>query len=287
MNRTTSLNRHRWPNDASGARGEWEDGPCFRPVPSPSRSVVGSPLPTPRSRCAPATRSGWSVATAPARRASSPCSQATPIRRAAWSCARTHSATSPRTPAPRATPRRPSPTCSRDAISTRRRAGSRPCAPRWTRTRRSATWRFARAEDRFRDEGGYGADSEARRLAHGLGLPDDRLDLPLTALSGGERRRVELARILFAGQRAAAPRRADQPPRHRREAVADGVPPLVPRLDAGREPRPRAPRRGNHARDASRRRSDHGVPGHVLAVPEGARPTRCGSSASSPSRTPR
>jgi ATPase subunit of ABC transporter with duplicated ATPase domains len=59
--------------------------------------------------------------------------------------------------------------------------------------------RFARAEDTFRLAGGYAAESEARRLAHGLGLPDDRLDLPITALSGGERRRVDLARILFAG----------------------------------------------------------------------------------------
>src|SRR5205814_6848414 len=31
------------------------------------------------------------------------------------------------------------------------------------------------------------------------GLGDDRLDLPIGVLSGGERRRVELARILFAG----------------------------------------------------------------------------------------
>jgi len=59
--------------------------------------------------------------------------------------------------------------------------------------------RFARAEENYRNAGGYGADSEARRIAHGLGLPDDRLDLPLSALSGGERRRVELSRILFAG----------------------------------------------------------------------------------------
>ncbi len=33
----------------------------------------------------------------------------------------------------------------------------------------------------------------------GLGLADNRLELPVSALSGGERRRVELARILFAG----------------------------------------------------------------------------------------
>jgi ATPase subunit of ABC transporter with duplicated ATPase domains len=59
--------------------------------------------------------------------------------------------------------------------------------------------RFARAEEEFRDAGGYRAESEVRTIAAGLGLGDDRLDLPLTALSGGERRRVELARILFAG----------------------------------------------------------------------------------------
>jgi ATPase subunit of ABC transporter with duplicated ATPase domains len=59
--------------------------------------------------------------------------------------------------------------------------------------------KFARAEEEFRDAGGYRAESEVRTIAAGLGLGHDRLDLPLTALSGGERRRVELARILFAG----------------------------------------------------------------------------------------
>src|SRR5438874_4710743 len=59
--------------------------------------------------------------------------------------------------------------------------------------------RFARAEEAFRDAGGYAADAEARRIAAGLGLRPDRLDLPLRVLSGGERRRLELARILFAG----------------------------------------------------------------------------------------
>jgi len=48
-------------------------------------------------------------------------------------------------------------------------------------------------------DGGYAAESDVRRLAAGLGLPDDRLDLPIGVLSGGERRRVELVRILFAG----------------------------------------------------------------------------------------
>jgi ATPase subunit of ABC transporter with duplicated ATPase domains len=59
--------------------------------------------------------------------------------------------------------------------------------------------RYARAEEAFRTAGGYAAESEARSIAAGLGLPDDRLELPIGVLSGGERRRVELARILFAG----------------------------------------------------------------------------------------
>jgi ATPase subunit of ABC transporter with duplicated ATPase domains len=59
--------------------------------------------------------------------------------------------------------------------------------------------RYSRQEESFRDAGGYAAESEVRSLAAGLGLGSDRLDLPLGVLSGGERRRVELARILFGG----------------------------------------------------------------------------------------
>jgi len=59
--------------------------------------------------------------------------------------------------------------------------------------------RFTRAEDAFTSAGGYAAEAEVRRLTAGLGLTADRVDLPITVLSGGERRRVELARILFAG----------------------------------------------------------------------------------------
>jgi ATPase subunit of ABC transporter with duplicated ATPase domains len=59
--------------------------------------------------------------------------------------------------------------------------------------------RYSRAQDAFASSGGYAAESEARAIANGLGLKVDRLDLPIGVLSGGERRRVELARILFAG----------------------------------------------------------------------------------------
>ena len=62
-----------------------------------------------------------------------------------------------------------------------------------------AVARFSRAEDHFAALGGYAAESQVRQLVAGLGLTADRIDLPLGVLSGGERRRVELARILFAG----------------------------------------------------------------------------------------
>ena len=54
-------------------------------------------------------------------------------------------------------------------------------------------------QERFEAAGGYSAESEVRALAVGVGLGADRLDLPLGALSGGERRRLELVRILFTG----------------------------------------------------------------------------------------
>jgi ATPase subunit of ABC transporter with duplicated ATPase domains len=59
--------------------------------------------------------------------------------------------------------------------------------------------RFARLEEEYRLAGGYRGEADARVIAAGLGLPQDRLLLPVVALSGGERRRLELTRILFAG----------------------------------------------------------------------------------------
>ncbi|MEU6474630.1 ABC-F family ATP-binding cassette domain-containing protein [Streptomyces massasporeus] len=58
---------------------------------------------------------------------------------------------------------------------------------------------YVRAEAEFQARGGWAAEAEAARVAAGLGLPAGLMDRPLSALSGGQRRRVELARILFAG----------------------------------------------------------------------------------------
>ncbi len=58
---------------------------------------------------------------------------------------------------------------------------------------------YARAEAELTAGGGYAAEAEAARISANLGLPQRVLDQPLRTLSGGQRRRVELARILFSG----------------------------------------------------------------------------------------
>ena len=57
--------------------------------------------------------------------------------------------------------------------------------------------RYARLDHEFTMAGGYAAASEAARIAAALGLPDRVLDQPIGTLSGGQRRRVELARVLI------------------------------------------------------------------------------------------
>ena len=63
----------------------------------------------------------------------------------------------------------------------------------------AAMRRYASAEAEFLAQGGYAAESEALAVADGLGLTQEQLHRELATLSGGQRRRVELARILFAG----------------------------------------------------------------------------------------
>jgi ATPase subunit of ABC transporter with duplicated ATPase domains len=58
--------------------------------------------------------------------------------------------------------------------------------------------RYGQLEERFSSLGGYAAEAEAARICAHLGLPERVLTQPLGTLSGGQRRRIELARILFA-----------------------------------------------------------------------------------------
>ncbi len=61
-----------------------------------------------------------------------------------------------------------------------------------------AVRRYGALEDRFSGLGGYAAEAEAARICANLGLPDRVLAQTIGTLSGGQRRRIELARILFA-----------------------------------------------------------------------------------------
>jgi ATPase subunit of ABC transporter with duplicated ATPase domains len=82
-----------------------------------------------------------------------------------------------------------------------------------------AVRRYSQLEDRFSALGGYAAESQAARICANLGLPDRVLAQPLRTLSGGQRRRVELARILFSasdgsGGRSGTTLLLDEPTNH-------------------------------------------------------------------------
>ncbi|CAB4535051.1 unannotated protein [freshwater metagenome] len=63
----------------------------------------------------------------------------------------------------------------------------------------AALERYSRVDAEFNTAGGYSASSEAEAIATNLGLPDRIFEEPIGVLSGGQRRRVELARLLFSG----------------------------------------------------------------------------------------
>ena len=131
------------------------------------------------------------------------------------------------------------------------------------------------------------------------GLPGPG-DADVATLSGGERRRVALCKILLAAPGRAAARRADQPPRRRRRLVA-GAPPRRLRGHGDRHhARPLLPRqrRGVDARDgatgaASRTRAT--TPPTSSSAPRASRPrtrqtkaqasSACSASSSGSART--
>ena len=148
--------------------------------------------------------------------------------------------------------------------------------------------RFTRLQEEYERLGGYRAESDARTIVAGLGLSQDRLGLPVGALSGGERRRLELARILFGGSDLLL---FDEPTNHL-DADAKGwlmrFLAGVPRGAPRREPRHRAARRLDHADPAPGPGRGRRVPRHVFAVPRGEGPRReAAHGRSPPARRPR
>jgi ATPase subunit of ABC transporter with duplicated ATPase domains len=76
--------------------------------------------------------------------------------------------------------------------------------------------RYGALEDQFASLGGYAAEAEAARICANLGLPDRVLAQPIGTLSGGQRRRIELARILFrdAAENGGGTLLLDEPTNH-------------------------------------------------------------------------
>ena len=75
----------------------------------------------------------------------------------------------------------------------------------------AAMARYEKLEAQFEANGGYAAEAEAASIASNLGLKPNVLSQPIGTLSGGQRRRIELARILFS---AATTMILDEPTNH-------------------------------------------------------------------------
>jgi ATPase subunit of ABC transporter with duplicated ATPase domains len=75
----------------------------------------------------------------------------------------------------------------------------------------AAMARYERLEAQFEANGGYAAEAEAASIASNLGLKPNVLAQEIGTLSGGQRRRIELARILFS---AATTMILDEPTNH-------------------------------------------------------------------------
>lgn len=85
-----------------------------------------------------------------------------------------------------------------DAVMARLRRAEEEMSQADGEGREKAMAAYARAENALLAAGGYAAEAEAARIAANLGLPERVLGQPLHTLSGGQRRRIELARILFS-----------------------------------------------------------------------------------------
>ena len=86
-----------------------------------------------------------------------------------------------------------------DAAVARLRVAEEEMASEDTQVREAAMRKYEKADAAFHAAGGYSAEAEAAQIASGLGIDERLLSQQLKTLSGGQRRRVELARIIFSG----------------------------------------------------------------------------------------
>lgn len=86
-----------------------------------------------------------------------------------------------------------------DVIQQRIRRAEEKMSSETGQAQQKAMERYVRLDQEFHMSGGYAATAEAAQIAANLGVTTAMLGQPLGTLSGGQRRRVELARVLFSG----------------------------------------------------------------------------------------
>ena len=164
-------------------------------------------------------------------------------------------------------------------------------ARRWPRTRPpSASSGSASSSPTFPRGGGYTAEGEVSRLAAGLGLREELLLEDLASLSGGQRRRVDLMRVLY--QRTPTSSCSTSPRTTSTGPPSGGCSPSSPALRGSLlldQPRPRPARRVHRQGAHAAPTAGHRVQGQLLGVPapvgRGAR-ARPGVGASGGGRDP-
>ena len=137
---------------------------------------------------------------------------------------------------------------------------------------------FTDLQEQFQSNGGYEAESIMARLADGLGLRQELLLEDIDELSGGQRRRVDLMRVLFQEPDLMI---LDEPTNHldrsAKRLAARGAGAVRRRAPRG-EPRPPPARPVHHQGAAHREPAPDGVEGQLLQVRGAARgrpvPTR-------------
>ena len=122
----------------------------------------------------------------------------------------------------------------------------------------------AELEDKIAAADAWNLERNVEIAMDALRCPPD--DADVTTLSGGERRRVALCRLLLSPARPAAARRADEPPRRRERRLARAVPAGVPGHRRRHHPRPLLPRQRGPLDPRARPRPGLPVRGQLLVV---------------------
>ena len=145
----------------------------------------------------------------------------------------------------------------------------------------------ARLEDKIAATDAWSLERNVEIAMDALRCPPD--DADVTMLSGGERRRVALCRLLLSRARPAAARRADQPPRRRVGRLAGEVPRRLRRHRRRHHPRPLLPRQRRQVDPRTRPRQGLPVRGQllVLARAEAGAPRTRGARQRGPQAHPR